>query len=71
LKTLALDDARKGGKGRANAMLAVPIEELRASYLKLSPEMRGERIKYKQTHLAGNVAAILDGVSVPKYQHYR
>jgi hypothetical protein len=69
LKTIALDDARKGGKGRANAMLVAPVEELRASYLKLSPEMRGERIKYKQTHLAGNVAAILDGVFVPKYQH--
>jgi len=71
LRQMALDDAQKGGRGRANGMLVAPIEEIRAAYLSIPPEMRGARLSFKNTLLAGNVATVLDGIAIPKYQRAR
>jgi hypothetical protein len=68
LRRMALEDTQKGGRGRANAMLVAPLEEIRQAYLKIPPEKRGRQLPFKNTLLAGNVAAVLEGVSVPKYQ---
>jgi len=38
LGELALEDARKGGKGRSNAILTLPMEHLRDHYLSMPPE---------------------------------
>jgi hypothetical protein len=71
LRRLAVDDTRKGGRGRANAMLVAPVEEIRNTYLAILPEMRGTRLPFENTLLAGNVAAVLEGIFVPKYRHSR
>ena len=71
LRRLALDDARKRGRGRANGMLVAPIEQIRAAFLSIPPEERGEPLPFENTHLEGNVAAVLEDVSVPKYQYVR
>jgi hypothetical protein len=71
LRRQALDDVQRKGRGRANAMLVAPVKELRNAYLRIPPEMRGERLPFKNSLLAGNVAAVLDDIFVPKFQEYR
>ncbi|MEJ2707204.1 MAG: hypothetical protein P8074_06285 [Anaerolineales bacterium] len=69
LQRLALADAQKGGRGRANAMLVAPVEEIRSAYLGIPPERRGAQLPFKDSFLAGNVAAVLEGIFVPKYRY--
>jgi hypothetical protein len=69
LRSLALNDARKGGRGRANAMLAVPMQQIQDAYLAIPPEKRDAPLPFKNTHLDGNVPAVLEGIFVPKYRH--
>jgi hypothetical protein len=68
LRGLALDDAQKGGRGRANAILVTPMHRLRAAYLALSPVRRHEPLLFENAMLNGNVAAVLEGIVVPAYQ---
>ncbi len=69
LRSLALEDARRGGRGRANALLVAPIQRICDAYLALAPEMRGEPLSFENSYLDGNVAAILEGIAVPKYRN--
>lgn len=68
LERLALADAQTGGRGRANAMLVAPLQEIRTAYLGIPPEKRGARLPFKDSLLAGNVAAVLEGIFIPKYR---
>jgi len=68
LHELALEDARDGGKGRANAMFALPLKLISNAYLAMLPEARNSPISFEDNQLDETVAAILEGVSVPKYQ---
>jgi tryptophan synthase beta subunit len=68
MRKRVLDEAGKGNKGRANAILAVALERIRETYLALPEETRVEPMHYEGTLLDGNVAAVLEGVPVPKYQ---
>jgi hypothetical protein len=68
LRAEALDDAHKGGLGRANAVLVAAEEEIRAAFLNVPPERRGEVLPFADTLLEGNVAAVIEGIYVPKYQ---
>lgn len=68
LREMAFEDVRNGGRGRANAVLALPLEEVRSFYLSLPEDQRGSLQSYGGATLAGNVAAVLDGVAVGKYQ---
>jgi hypothetical protein len=73
LQQLAWLDAQRGGIGRANSVLALPLDQLTAAYLSLQPHERGERIRFEghqlEGHqLEGNVAAVLEDVSTTKYQ---
>jgi hypothetical protein len=70
LRELALKDAREGGKGRANAMLVLPLQLIRDVYLAMSPETRNRPITFEGSHLEGNVLAVLEGVAVPKYRSW-
>ncbi len=65
---LALGDARKGGKGWANAVLALPMKRIRDFYLALSPEERNTPILFEHNRVDDTVPAILDEITVPKYQ---
>ena len=68
LQKLALENGQNGGKGRANAMLTVSLEHLREIYLAMPPDARNTRIWFGSHQLDETVAAVLEGVTVPKYQ---
>jgi hypothetical protein len=68
LVALALADFNAGGKGRANAVLALPLEDVRRAYLNLTPEQRDTPLILAGNYLDVTVAAILDGVEVPRYR---
>jgi len=68
LQELALENARKGGKGRANAILTLPLRLIRDVYLAMPLEARNSPISFEDNHLDESVGAILEGVTVPKYR---
>jgi hypothetical protein len=65
---LALKDARNGGKGRANAMLVLPLKHLTENYLSLLPKKCNAPILYEKHRLEETVPAMLEGITAPKYQ---
>ena len=65
LRTEALRQAERGGRGRANAALALGLDELRSTYLTLPRAQRDGGVMVRGHRLAGNVSAILDGVDAP------
>jgi hypothetical protein len=65
---LALEDSRNGGPGWANAMLTLPIELISSFYSSIPPEARNAPVFFQSHQLDETVAAILDDVTVPKYQ---
>ena len=68
LNELALRDFQNGGKGRGNAILAVPLKRVIDAYLAVSLNERNAPISFAKHRLDETVAAVLEGVSVPKYQ---
>jgi hypothetical protein len=68
LRELALEDARAGGNGWANAVLALPIKLISETYLAMSPEERNSPIIVENHYLVDTVPVLLDGIAVPKYQ---
>lgn len=66
LQELALQDARSGGKGRANAILALPVQLLTRAYRAMSPEERDFPITIEGHYLDGNIPAVLEEVLAPK-----
>ncbi len=69
LRSLAVEDSRKGGRGRANGMLVISMQRIRDFYLAISPHKRGELLSYENTRLEGNVPVVLDDIYIPKYQY--
>ena len=65
---IALEDARHGGLGRANAILALPLSQVTAAYLSVPLESRNTPIWFQDHQLDETVAALLDDVPVPKYR---
>jgi hypothetical protein len=68
LRELAWVDAQNGGKGRSNAMLVLPLKHLTGYYSGMQPEERNEPIFFENHRLDVTVSAILEGITVPKYQ---
>lgn len=68
LRDLVLKDKHAGGKGRANAVLALPFDLVAAAFLGLPSEELGEPIQVMGHQLDGNVLAILEGIDTTKYQ---
>jgi hypothetical protein len=68
LHELALEDAQNGGKGRANAMLTLPVKLISDAYLAMAPEARNSPIAFEDNHLDESVGAVLEDVTVPKYR---
>jgi hypothetical protein len=64
----ALEDAQSGGEGRANAVLALPLKNIIAVYSAVAPKARNTPISFQNHQLDETVAAVLDGVTVPKYR---
>jgi hypothetical protein len=68
LYKLAVDDFQNGGKGRANAVLALPLEPITDYYLAIPTKERNAPVLFKQHRLDETVPAVLEGIAVPKYQ---
>ena len=68
LQEQAWQEFQNGGEGRANAVLALPLQRLTDYYLGIPPKERNTPVVFEQHQLDETVAAILEGVSVPKYQ---
>jgi hypothetical protein len=68
LRELALANTWNGGNGRANAMLTLPLNLIRGAYLAISPQARNTPISFQDNQLDESVAAVLEGVTVPKYR---
>jgi hypothetical protein len=68
---IALEDARQGGLGRANAVLTLPLNQLNAAYLSVPLESRNTSIWFQEHQLDATVAAVLEDVTVSKYHRLR
>jgi hypothetical protein len=68
LYELAVKDAQNGGKGRANAILALPLKLISDAYLAMPPEKRNAPVLLEKNQLEETIPAILEGMTVPKYQ---
>jgi hypothetical protein len=68
LRDLAWRDFQNGGKGRANAVLALPLNQIVDFYLSTSAEERDFPVVFQENHLDETVSAILEGVTTPKYR---
>jgi hypothetical protein len=68
LSQLAVADAQSGGRGRANGVLTLPWERLQDVYRALSPAERDAPIVFEENRLDSTVAAIVEGIAVPRYQ---
>jgi hypothetical protein len=71
LRELALRDFRNGGKGRANAVLILPLKQIVDVYKATPLEERNFSIMFQDNRLDETVSAILEGVTAPKYQRLR
>ena len=68
LRQLALVDYQNGGKGRANAVLVLPLKQLTDKYSGMELKERNLPILFEKHCLNETVPAILEGITVPKYQ---
>jgi len=64
LRRQALADSR----GRAHAVLALPLGALTQAYLALPPAARAAPLAFQQHRLDANVPVVLDGVPLPDFQ---
>lgn len=67
LQQLAWEDWHRGGKGRANAVLALLLDEMVSAYGRIPTAERGNPLVLDGHLLDGNVPAILPEVECPKY----
>ena len=68
LSQQAMADAQNGGRGRANDVLSLPWERLQSVYRAMSPATRNAPILFAENRLDSTVAAIVEGIAVPRYQ---
>jgi len=68
LQKIAWDDAQRGGRGRANAILTLELDALTEMYRSMPMDERSEPIRYEEHGLAGNVLAILQEVDQSRYK---
>jgi hypothetical protein len=59
LEGMARDDARQGGRGRANAVLALSLDDLVNAYRLIPAARRNAPVRFAGHQLDGNVAAVL------------
>ena len=70
LQNMANEDARRGGKGRANAILTLDLNKLKNFYNSIRLEKGTGLINYEGHQLSTNVPAILDDIYKIKYTSY-
>ncbi len=71
LQSLARTDSRNTGRGRANAVLTLPLKLIMDFYVSILPKNRYEP-RYVEGHqLDMSVLAVLENVEVPQFQRLR
>jgi hypothetical protein len=70
LQKMARDDAKRGGEGRANAILTLDLDELKNIYNSIPLERRSESLRVGEHQLEGNVPVLLEEINHPRYLHY-
>lgn len=68
LRERASKDHQNGGKGRDNAILALPLKQVGEFYSVLSLQERNAPISFENNRLDETVPAIFENLIVPKYQ---
>lgn len=68
LRELTLQDSQQGKPGRANAVLTLPFREINDFYTGIPLEARNQPVFFQNHQLDETVAAVLEGVTVPKYR---
>jgi hypothetical protein len=68
LSEIALEDAQRGGKGRSNATLALPLKDVIDAYQAISPDERNTPIVLAGHRLDETVAALFEDIPVLKYK---
>ena len=68
LYKLAQKDSQNSGTGKANTVLTLPFKEIQGHYQAIPFESSNRPIRFQAQQLDETVAAVLDGVSVPKYR---
>jgi hypothetical protein len=68
LQELVRQNEQSGGKGRANAILAIPIKRITDFYLAVSPQERNLPVSFEKNRLGETVPVVLKGIAIPKYQ---
>jgi hypothetical protein len=68
LGRLAQQDLQSGGRGRANAILTLPLDEVSAAYRRHPAAMRYQTIRVEDHALDESVLAILEGVEAPQFE---
>lgn len=70
LAAAARRDAERGGRGRANAVLALEREVLEGAYRRLPKRLRGLPRTVTGHRFAGNVAVVLEGMELAGFRSY-
>jgi len=68
LQAMAAADAAQGGKGRANAALALPLKTVTDAYLKVALRQRAGPLTIGGHFFDSSVIAILENVAAPQYE---
>ena len=66
----ALEDSLNGGLGRANAVLTLPFREINDFHLGIPLAVRNQPVYFQSHQLDETVAAVLEGVTLPKYSEH-
>jgi hypothetical protein len=64
-------DAQLGGRGRSNAVLALPLPNLIRGYQDMDQDALDEPVCWQGHWLDGNVLAVLEEIETRRYQRYR
>jgi hypothetical protein len=68
LEKLAHENARRGGRGWANALLVTPLEALISFYLAMPEVERNSPARFDGLQLEPNVTTLLDNSLASRYQ---
>ena len=70
LREMAREDSKRGGRGKANAIVTLPLDDVMDRYTSIPLERRSEPVRVGQYQLDGNVPAVLRNIDHPGYQRY-
>jgi hypothetical protein len=70
LREMAREDSKRSGRGKANAIVTLPLDDVMDIYTSIPLEKRSEPVRVGQYQLDGNIPAVLRNIDHPRYQRY-